>query len=103
MATEGTYSSKIYDLSFEKYSISYSIVSEGDEKKIRKFIEAVKQMNITSEIEQEFIEYINTREENVVVLGCTELPVLFRKCADRIDKKVYDPLAETIKVFKKAD
>ncbi len=92
LASEGTYLSKIYDASFEKFGISYNKVDKRDESKIRDFIEAVKQQKITKKIEKEFIDYVNGTPEKVVVLGCTELPVLYEKCAKSIKKKVVDPL-----------
>ena len=101
MATEGTYLSRIYDNSFSEFGITYPEVLPEDEKQIRDFIEAVKQVKITDEIKLKFVDFVNSREEDVVVLGCTELPVIYRACADRIEKRVYDPLEETTAFFKK--
>lgn len=97
LASEGTYLSKIYDKSLEKYNITYS---KNDEDKLRSFIEAVKTYNITSTVKKEFTGFINKINEQNVVLGCTELPVLYNICKSEITKTVYDPLKETITFFK---
>ena len=40
----------------------------------------------------DFVSYINNLDDENVILGCTELPILYAKCKDKITKKVYDPL-----------
>ncbi len=97
LASEGTYLSKIYDRYLNKYGIKYQKVIEEE---IRKYIESVKQQRITKEVKQDFINFVNNIDDDNVVLGCTELPVIYGECRDYIEKKVYDPLEFVIEELK---
>lgn len=92
LASEGTYLSKIYDRYFEKYDISYTKVDKELFPRIRMWIESVKQQKITDEIKNDFINFICENNSNTIILGCTELPILYRLCRESINKKIYDPL-----------
>ncbi len=95
LASEGTYLSKIYDKSFEKYGITYT--KGVEEARVREWIESVKTYTITSEIKDDFIHYINEEcNEQNIILGCTELPVLYKECKNRINKNIFDPLESVI-------
>ena len=97
LASEGTYLSKIYDKYLDKYGIKYSKVVEDE---IRKYIESVKQLRITNQIKKDFINFVNNTPNDTVVLGCTELPVIYGECKYYIDKQVYDPLEFAINELK---
>lgn len=103
LATEGTIQTKIFNkhISLKKCHIQYP--SSKDFALIRKFIEDVKTNSITNHLLEEFFDYINSRASDVVVLGCTELPVLYRRGLEAglsCDKIILDPLEETIKKMK---
>lgn len=89
IASEGTIQAGIFDKKSEKINFVYS---KEDFVTIRKFIESVKQNKITKQIIDEFVVFLNNASEDIVVLGCTELPVLYDLCKERINKKVIDPI-----------
>lgn len=104
LATEGTIISKIYEKTFIKYDIRCDAPGEEDFATLREFIEAIKQKNISDEILGAFVEYINNVNGECVVLGCTELPILYSALGEKkslINKKIYDPLDAAIEEIKK--
>ena len=92
LASEGTIETKIYSKYFDKHGIKIDYPDERDFEKLRDFIEAVKQNKIDDSVLDDFVSYINNLDDKNVILGCTELPILYAKCKDRIIKKIYDPL-----------
>ena len=89
LATEGTIQSGVFVNKKSNLEWAYS---EDDFVLVREFIESVKQNQITPEIIDKFCEFVNSKKENTIVLGCTELPVLYDLCKDRITKLVVDPI-----------
>lgn len=98
-ASEGTIDSKIYDKFFDEKRIKIVVPDEEELKTIRTWIEAVKTENITKKIKDSFIEKINN-EKDPVVLGCTELPILYEACKKEVKIATFDPLESVIKVIK---
>lgn len=94
LASEGTIKSCIYQ---NKLNIDIKIPSESELKVIRNCIEAVKTNNITEIIKQDFVNLI--KEHKNIILGCTELPILFSKCSIN-DKIILDPIEITLKHIK---
>lgn len=91
LGSEGTIDSKIFQKELEKYGITCNVPSENDYKTLRDVIEAVKQNNYTSDTKDKFLSLIN--RSKYVILGCTELPILYNKYIDDIKiEKAYDPL-----------
>lgn len=91
LGSEGTIDSKIFQNELEKYGITCNVPSENDYKTLRDVIEAVKQNNYTSDTKDKFLSLIN--RSKYVILGCTELPILYNKYIDDIKiEKAYDPL-----------
>ena len=43
---------------------------------------------------------LSVLNDNVVLLGCTELPIIYELCKDKINKDVYDPLEFSIDYLK---
>ena len=100
LGSEGTIDSKIFQNELEKYKIICNTPSENDYKILRDVIEAVKQNNYTKETEDKFLNLVNRSE--YVILGCTELPILYNKYKDKITvKKAYDPLRLALEELKK--
>ena len=76
--------------------------SEEEMTKIRTFIEAVKQDKISEEIRNDFTKFINEIPCKNIVLGCTEIPVLYALVKGGIHgKNVIDPLTCALNKFKK--
>lgn len=96
-ASEGTIESGIYESIFEEFNIEVEKPKQSEFKQIRSWIEAVKTSNINEDIISSFIEKINNEKDINVILGCTELPILYNKCNEEINKPVFDPLESTIK------
>ena len=94
LATEGTIETKIFSKYFESRKINIVYPEEADFEVMRRFIESVKQNKITKDIIREFGDYITSVPTEVVILGCTELPILYSKCSSLVKgkKKYIDPL-----------
>ena len=94
LATEGTIATKIYNKYFDKYGIAiFYRDSEEQQKTARYLIEAVKQNQMNDEAKQKFSQEINACKSDTVILGCTELPVLWGVMdKTTVTKKVFDPL-----------
>ena len=94
LATEGTIATGIYQDVFGRYDIE--VVSPGDEEQVllRDFIEVVKQNSIDDAQRQRLYDYIESTGRTDVILGCTELPVLYGDAGPTVgDIRVYDPLS----------
>ena len=93
MASEGTIEARLYERYFEPEQIVARYPSEEGLREVRCFIESVKQNKISEEVLVRFEEMIRKSPCKAVVLGCTELPVLYTKLRERIrDREVYDPM-----------
>ena len=91
LGSEGTIDSKIFQNELEKYGITCNVPSEEDYKTLRDVIESVKQNNYNNETREKFLSLVNRAE--YVILGCTELPILYKRYCDGIKiTKAYDPL-----------
>lgn len=90
LASEGTILSNIYKKYFDKHNIAVEY-NENDFSIVREFIESVKTNNITDDITKKFVDFVNSLKQTNVVLGCTELPVVYHLCQDRINKKIINP------------
>lgn len=102
IATEGTIDSKIYEETFAPYGISVTAPTEDEYSQLRDFIEAVKQNMITDEIVAKFCKFIDAFTEANVILGCTELPILYRECINRgfmSAKSISDPLQTALNII----
>lgn len=96
LASEGTIDAKIYHNILIDSGIEIVDPTNDDQMLFRTWIEAVKTQNITKDITDSFIEYVNASKEPVI-LGCTELPVLYEICKNSIKVECIDPLNEAIK------
>lgn len=114
MATEGTIDTHIYEDILRKYDVSVDAPNNQQYVELREFIEAVKQNNIDKSVMVKFSNFVNGFVEDTVVLGCTELPILYRKCIDDglismggEHKYIVDPLQcvidELVKEYKEFD
>ena len=100
LGSEGTIESKIFQNTLENYGIKCEVPSESDYTIMRDCIEAVKQNTYDKEIKEKFLNLVN--RSNNVILGCTELPILYQKYKDSItSQNIYDPLSLGLKTLKK--
>jgi aspartate racemase len=90
LASEGTIDSKIYQDVFEKEGITCNVPKHNDYHLLRQCIEAVKQNIYTEEVKKAFLDLASRHD--YILLGCTELPILYEKYGVEIAGVVYDPL-----------
>ncbi len=76
LASEGTIASGIYQDRFAAEGIEVSSADVAMQKRLRDFIEAVKQNKVDDAVISDFAEFVRGLEEPCVILGCTELPLL---------------------------
>lgn len=103
IASEGTIETKIYDDIFNKYNIKIISPNQNQFHLLRNFIEAAKQNNITDHVLLDFFNYLSSFSTKAVILGCTELPILFNMGKLRqfnTNKVIFDPLQSSIKRLK---
>ncbi len=104
MATEGTIDSGIYEDTFAPYGIHVTAPTESEYSQLREFIEAVKQNSIDDEVAAKFKAFTESFDEDCVIMGCTELPIMYRASVERgfaPDKQIFDPLQTAIDIIKK--
>ena len=94
LATEGTISSNVYQRKLESKGIEVIAPDENEFPQIRECIEAVKQNKYSDHVKNIFASFLDT--DLPVILGCTELPVLYDRYFSNTNKKVYDPLELTM-------
>lgn len=100
IATEGTIETEIYDMFFSD-SVQVEKPTEYELKKIRSFIEAVKQNKIDETVQKNFADFINNINCTEIVLGCTEMPIIYSQIKDNIfNKNIIDPLSCALSRFK---
>lgn len=100
LGSEGTIDSKIFQNELAKYGITCNVPTEDDYVILRDVIEAVKQNNYTEETKEKFLSLVN--RSKYVILGCTELPILYNRYIDGIKvEKAYDPLKLALEELKK--
>ena len=99
LASEGTVQAGIYERVFSNYQIAVDVPDIAELQNIRKLIEDVKQNRINKESLDLFKNLINKNMGEPVVLGCTELPVLYEECKERrieLLAGIVDPLQSVI-------
>ena len=104
MATEGTIDSGIYADTFAPYGINVSSPTEAEYSQLREFIEAVKQDSIDDEVSAKFKAFVESFDQDAVIMGCTELPIMYSEAVRRgfcPDKQIYDPLQTAIDIIVK--
>lgn len=105
VATEGTIDTGIYESIFARHEIRINAPGRDDFGKLREFIEAVKQQSIRDGLLEEFVSFLDGFEDDAVILGCTELPILYSRCREKgleSSKRVFDPLQAAIDTLVKA-
>lgn len=98
LASEGTIDSEIYQTKLRLKGIVCKTPTKDMYSEIRTCIEAVKQNSYSDEIRNIFLHLLGS-EENII-LGCTELPILYEKYSNPRND-VYDPLLMAVKELRK--
>lgn len=100
LGSEGTIESEVYQTALAQKGIKCQVPEKEQYVLLRECIEAVKQNKYTDEVESIFEKLVG-EYEMPVILGCTELPILYEKYRDNIEGSVYDPLQIALKLLKK--
>lgn len=96
LGSEGTIESGVYNKEFEKKGIECQVPEQKEYIMLRDCIEAVKQNKYSDDIENKFIELMS--KGDTILLGCTELPILYQMYKEKIkNKKIYDPVLIVLK------
>lgn len=99
LGSEATIDSNVFGKVFSKYGIEVLAPNGSAYQKIRNCIEAVKRNIYTAETEAEFISLFDKKIP--YVLGCTELPVLFKKYYNSLRHiEAYDSLELSLRYIK---
>lgn len=96
LCSEGSIDSQIWDKTLHNVKIGYPNANQLVE--LREFIEIVKQGNVSEKKREEFGDYINEYSQDTVILGCTELPVIFD--GGYVKKRVINPLELVVNYLK---
>jgi len=102
IASEGTIQSKVFECELDKYGITMTYPHNEQFALQRKLIEAVKQDSISDTTIKEFVSLLHSGNNEAIILGCTEFPVLFSRCnKDDLDGiRIFDPLLSAIDYLK---
>ena len=96
LCTEGTIEVGIWDKALAGCNVIYP--DDNQMVKLRGFIETVKKGEITAERRQEFKQFVDSFSYDTIVLGCTELPILWNGISSK--KQIIDPIQCVIDVLR---
>lgn len=99
LGSEGTIESEVYQKALAQKGIKCQVPEKEQYVLLRECIEAVKQNKYTDEVESIFEKLVG-EYEMPVILGCTELPILYEKYRNNIEGAVYDPLQIALRLLK---
>lgn len=99
LGSEGTIESKVYQEALSEKGIICKVPQKEQYVLLRNCVEAVKQNKYSDEVKKSFQELMDEYDVPII-LGCTELPILYEKYKDGIDVTVYDPLLIALKKLK---
>lgn len=98
LASEGTVQTGIYKDAFAPVNIEVIDPSENELIDTRTIIEDVKQNKITKETRDLFAS-LTGKDDNPVLLGCSELPVIYGNCVEAgmsFENEIIDPFQVVI-------
>lgn len=99
LGSEGTIDSHIYQNCLQNKGVTCLCPRQEEYIMLRDCIEAVKQNKYSGKVRKSFLEMVNRYD--ACILGCTELPVLYKKYKNDIScKHIYDPLLLGLKKIK---
>lgn len=88
LCTEGSMEAGIWEKALPGFFVRYP--GKARMRQLRTFIEAVKQHQVTPEVQQKFVHFVEDQSGQCVLLGCTELPLLLEGM--RFGREVVDPI-----------
>lgn len=105
LASEGTIDAGVYQDRFAPYGIKVIPAGADDQILLRRFIEMVKQGKLSESAYEEFYAYLNSIKCENIILGCTELPILyeggFEKMSGSLEScVVWDPIESAVRKMK---
>lgn len=103
IASEGVLDTRIYHNTMEEKGIRVYSPDKNKYTVIREMIESVKQDKINAEIISKFSALLEEFSQKYIVLGCTELPVLYDVALNEgynFNKVILDPVAVVIDSIK---
>lgn len=103
LGTDATVDLGMYQTIFGDRGVTIETPDEKAQKEVVEFIEVVKQNILTEQDVVRFAEFLNGFTTDTIVLGCTELPVLYERCLKqgiKVGKRVFDPIDSVIKFLK---
>ena len=104
MASEGTILSGTYQKKLSARGIECFAPPTEEFFMLRNFIEAVKQNDFTDEVKKQFVNFVYRNKAEcggAIILGCTELPVMYDKCKDELTEiNFYDPMLIVLEKLK---
>jgi aspartate racemase len=98
LGTEATVDFNIYKNNLS--TVKVNTPSKEIVQAVNVFIEAVKQNNITQNTVADFKKLLQGLDYKNIILGCTELPVLYEKIEAEIGKNIFDPINSFINYLK---
>lgn len=97
LASEGTIATGIYQDVFERYGVTVVPADDSQQQVLREFIEVVKQNKLNATEADRFVGFLEELEAQNIILGCTELPVLYGAATRAAkDKGIFDPMESAI-------
>ena len=99
LGSEGTIESKVYQEALSEKGIICKVPQKEQYTLLRNCIEAVKQNKYSDSVKESFQKLLSEHDVPII-LGCTELPILYEKYKDGVDVTVYDPLLIALKKLK---
>ena len=103
LGTDATVDLGMYKRIFAEHGTEITTPPADRQREVVEFIETVKQNKITEKAVDDFARFLADSNAENIVLGCTELPVLYEKCLRRnlnFNKKIFDPIDSVIKYLK---
>ena len=94
LASEGTIASGIYQDRFGCEGVEVVPAGDGMQERLRGFIEVVKQSKVNNAAKAEFAAFVRELDEPIVILGCTELPLLADSPIEGVE--LLDPMQAAI-------
>lgn len=99
LGSEGTIDSEVYQVALSAFGIECIAPRKEEYRLLRECIEAVKQNKYSDDIEASF-NILMHKYNLPYILGCTELPILYKKYLLNSEIEVYDPLWITLQKLK---
>ena len=103
LGTDATVDLGMYKRIFAAHGIEISVPPLDRQAEVVEFIETVKQNRVTEQSADSFAKFLSDADAESIVLGCTELPVLYEKHLrknGKIDKRIFDPIDSIIQFLK---